>query len=111
MRNGSEVFMCMMDMTKAFDLVKHSILFNKFISAGLSLIFIRLLLVIYMLQYADVRWDNCFSYCFPLSNGVRQGAILSAIAYCYYCQELFSLLRRRRSGLWISGKYCGILGY
>ena len=28
-----------------------------------------------------------------------------------YCQELFSLLRRRRSGLWISGKYCGILGY
>ena len=111
LRNGSEVFMCMMDMTKAFDLVKHSILFMKLIIGGLSKIFVRLLIIIYKLQYADVRWNNSFSECFPMTNGCRQGAILSAIAYCYYCQELFTLLRRRRSGLWINGDYRGILGY
>ena len=83
----------------------------KLIIGGLSKIFVRLLIIIYMLQYADVRWNNSFSECFPMTNGCRQGAILSAIAYCYYCQELFILLRRRRSGLWINGDYRGIMGY
>ena len=42
LRKGSEVFACMMDMTKAFDLVKHSLMFKKVIKAGLSIIFVRL---------------------------------------------------------------------
>ena len=50
MRNGSDVFTCCMDMTKAFDLVKHSLLFNKLLDAGLPLIFLRLLMFVYMKQ-------------------------------------------------------------
>ena len=42
LRNGSEVFMCTMDMTKAFDMTKHSLLFSKMVQAGLSAIFVRL---------------------------------------------------------------------
>ena len=49
LRNGSEVFSCLMDMTKAFDLVKHSLLFKKMLEAGLPDIFVRLLLVTYTL--------------------------------------------------------------
>ena len=48
MRKGSEVFTCLMDMTKAFDLVRHSVLFKKLISAGLSFIFVRVLMFIYI---------------------------------------------------------------
>ena len=48
LRNGSDVFGCCMDMTKAFDLVKHSLLFNKLLQAGLPLIFLRLLMYIYI---------------------------------------------------------------
>ena len=44
-------------------------------------------------------------------NGVRQGAILSAIAYCFYCQELFHLLEKNRSGCWMNGYYMGLIGY
>ena len=55
MRNGSSVYACLMDMTKAFDLVKHSLLFKKLLAAGLSVIFVRLLLFIYMNQFANVR--------------------------------------------------------
>ena len=40
LRSGGNVYACLMDMTKAFDLVKHSILFKKFLCAGLSPIFI-----------------------------------------------------------------------
>ena len=44
-------------------------------------------------------------------NGVRQGATLSAIAYCFYCEELFFLLESRRSGCWVNGFFLGLLGY
>ena len=46
-----------------------------------------------------------------MTNGVRQGAILSAISYCFYCEELFSLLKSRRAGCWVLNNYHGIFGY
>ena len=58
LKNGSEVFICLMDMTKAFDNVKHSILFRKLLDQGLPVIFIRLLLFMYKHQKANVRWGS-----------------------------------------------------
>ena len=40
LRNESEVFLCTMDMTKAFDVTMHSLLFKKMLHAGLSPIFV-----------------------------------------------------------------------
>ena len=111
LRNGGNVFCCLMDMTKAFDLVKHSILFKKFLKAGLSTIFIRLLIFIYTNQYANIRWNNQLSSSFSMTNGVRQGAILSGFAYCFYMNDLFAILRRNKTGCWIRGTFYGILGY
>ena len=111
LRNGGEVFSCMMDMTKAFDLVKHSLMFKKLLEAGLPAIFIRLLIFIYVNQFANVRWDGSFSTIFNLSNGVRQGAVLSAILYCFYVNNLFKILRRNGSGCWVNSHYFGIIGY
>ena len=111
LRNGSEVYMCTMDMTKAFDVTMHSLLFTKMLRAGLSAIFLRLLIFIYTEQFANVRWNGQLSSMFTMHNGVRQGAILSALAYCFYCEQLFSLLEKRRYGCWINGYYLGLLGY
>ena len=55
LRNGSSVYSCLMDMTKAFDLVKHSTLFRKLLSKGIPVIFVRLLIVQYQNQKANVR--------------------------------------------------------
>ena len=46
-----------------------------------------------------------------MKNGVRQGAVLSAIFYCIYINNLFKGLRDSRLGCWINGDYFGILGY
>ena len=111
LNNGSEVFSCAMDMTKAFDLTLHSLLFKKMVAAGFPLIFIRMFIFIYMYQVANVRWNGELSSTFTMTNGVRQGAVLSAIAYCFYCENLFALLKQRRAGCWVQGSYHGIFGY
>ena len=98
-------------MTKAFDVTVHSILFSKMLKAGLSTIFLRLLIFIYTEQFANVRWNGQMSSIFSMHNGVRQGAVLSALAYCIYCEELFCLLEMKRSGCWINGFFLGLLGY
>ena len=98
LRNGGEVFACSMDMTKAFDLVVHSKLLSKLLAASMPAIVVRLLLVMFLTQHANVRWSGKFSGIFSLRNGCKQGAVLSAIAYCVYVNGLFEELRRNRSG-------------
>ena len=98
-------------MTNAFDMTVNSILFTKMLKAGVSAIFLRLLIFIYSEQFANVRWNGEISSIFTMHNGVRQGAVLSALAYCFYCEDLFRALERHRSGCWINGFFLGFLGY
>ena len=94
LRNGSNIYCCLADCTKAFDTIKHSKLFKKMIEAGCPLILIRLLIVIYWNQMADVRWENSFSKEFNLKNGVKQGAVLSPLLFCFYMNDLFKVLKK-----------------
>ena len=59
--NNSEVFICTMDMTKAFDDVKHSKLFKKLLQMEFPPIMIRFLMYMYEIQVANVKWNNCYS--------------------------------------------------
>ena len=110
-RNGGEVFACAMDMTKAFDLVVHSKLLLKLLNAGMPPIVVRLLMVMFLTQFANVRWCGALSDTFPLGNGCKQGAVLSAIAYCVYVNGLFDELSHKKSGCWVGGNFLGLLGY
>ena len=94
LKNGTEVFTCATDMSKAFDLTLHSLMFSKMLNAGLCPILIRLLIHIYVHQLANVRWNGENSESFSVKNGCGQGKVLAAIAYCMYCEELFTILRR-----------------
>ena len=100
-----------MDMSKAFDLVVHSKLLGKLLAAAMPTIVVRLLLVMFLTQHANVRWDGALSAVFTLRNGCKQGAVLSAIAYCVYVNGLFDELRRNRSGCWVGQTFMGLLGY
>ena len=110
-RNGSDVFTCLMDMRKAFDTVQHSVLFSKFLEQGMSHILVRYLLTTYRLQRANVKWNNEASYFFDIGNGVKQGAVLSAVIYCVYTNALFKELRRMNIGCCIGQNYVGVIGY
>ena len=111
LRSNTEVYCCTMDMTKAFDLVKFSVLFGKLVSKNLPLIFIRLLLYMYINQSANVRWNGELSQHFTITNGVKQGMVLSALLYCLYCSQLMVILKEKKTGCWINGDYLGIHSY
>ena len=109
-RNGSEVFVGVMDMTKAFGNVKQSVLFWKLIDKGIPPIYLRLLLNMYTKQRANVCWNSTLSDTFPIGNGVKQGGVLSLHFYCIYTDDLFTL-KKKKTGCWVEGKFVGILGY
>ena len=110
-RHGSTVFGCLMDCSKAFDTIQQSLLFNKMIERKIPLIIVRLLINMYQKQTLDVRWKNKFSKEFPMSNGTKQGAVLSPILFCFYMNDLFKELRENRSGCYIGNYYSGCFGY
>ena len=70
LRNNSEVIICMMDMTKAFDKVKHSILFQKLQKRHIPPIILHFLMYAYIIQVAMVRWNSNYSAEFSIKNGV-----------------------------------------
>ena len=86
-------------------------LFTKLLQKGVPEIYIRLLMVMYENQIVNVKWNGLLSYTFTMKNGVKQGAVLSALLFCVYVDALFKILRKKRTGCWINNNYIGILGY
>ena len=99
-----------LDLTKAFDLVTFSKLFSK-LRDKISNVFIRLLAYIYVYQSCCVEWCGIKSKSFKVSNGVRQGAVLSPILFSLYIDDLFSVLARSGFGCYINNVFYGIFGY
>ena len=107
---GSSVYVCLLDLTKAFDNVKLSKLFT-ILSEKLPPIFVRLILIIYKNQQCYVKWDQYKSPTFGVSNGVRQGAVASPIFFNLYMDNLFSRIKDSNLGCKIDNFDYGILGY
>ena len=110
-RNGKPVYGCAMDMSKAFDMVEWGELFVTLKCRGVDAIYLRLLLYIYQNQQCDVKWAGKYSHRFSVSNGVRQGAVSSAILFSIYINELFVILRKAEFGCQINGVFLGCFGY
>ena len=111
LRNGSEVYCCLLDFSKAFDKVNFEELFQKLIKRSFPAIFLRLILYIYLNQSCFIRWNSAESSSFKVKNGVRQGAILSPSLFCVYLDTLLSSLRDSGMGCYLAGSYIGALGY
>ncbi len=109
--HGSPVYIAFMDASKAFDKVNHWVLFDKLISRGLPHAIVRLLIKWYQTQQFYVRWCGCLSTSFKVSNGVRQGGILSSILYNVFMDDLSVKLSESFSGCSINGRSANHLLY
>ena len=95
---SSPVYMCFMDASKAFDKVNHWFLFKKLLLRGLPGAIVRLLIYWYSSQNFLVLWTGVFSSAFTVTNGVRQGGIMSPILYNVFIDDLSFLLSGSKVG-------------
>jgi hypothetical protein len=85
---SSPVYICYLDASKAFDKVNHWILFDKLLTSNVPPIIVRILMIWYTSQLFMIKWNDVLSIPFSVSNGVRQGGILSPILFNVYVDEL-----------------------
>ena len=65
----------------------------KLLENGLSPIIVRFLLYSYSNSTTRVKWNGSHSEPLTVSNGVRQGAVLSPILFNVYMDELIALIK------------------
>ena len=111
LNNGSQVFSCCVDLSKAFDLVKHDKLFQVLIDRNVPPVIVRIILDMYQRQSMRTVWNYKFSKPFTSVNGVRQGGIISPILFCIYIDVLLKELESAGHGCWIGSHFYGAVGY
>lgn len=101
---NSTVFLSFLDASKAFDRINHIKLFNKLSRRGTPPYIIRILMFWYSQQTMHVRWGDKLSASFNVTNGVRQGGILSPYLFNVYMDELSQHLSNCHTGCSIGNR-------
>ena len=100
-----------MDAFKAFGRLYHIELFRLLSECAVCPLILRLLFNMYRKERIQVRWGNSLSDMFRMSNGVKQGAVLSPVLFTAYFDKLFERLRASGIGCHVGKMYAGAFGY
>lgn len=112
--NNSPVYVCGLDAEKAFDSCNWDILFEKlYYEKQVPLSIVNVIKSLYVQSTAQVKYCNTYSEHFSLSQGVRQGSVLSPHLYNIYTEELLSEIEKNLDnvGTSLSNQFTGILMY
>ena len=99
-----------MDCSMAFDKCLFGKLFLK-LSVKLPAIVVRALLWVYQEQTGCVKLAGRKSPTFTLTNGTRQGSVLSPALWCVYIDDLLKELRSLKLGCYVGGVWMGACAY
>ena len=78
---GKPVYVLLFDATKAFDKVAFNVLFNELRDCSMCPRITKLLHHMYTNQSCLVKWGNEHSDSFNVSNGVKQGEVISPLLF------------------------------
>lgn len=106
------VFACYLDLSKAFDLVAYTVLWDKLQhETDLPREIINMFKFWYANQQNRVRWANSFSAEYRLECGVRQGGLSSPALFNLYMNNLIDELSRTGIGCHIDGVCINNISY
>ena len=108
LRSGTNPIVTVLDCTKAFDLCKFSTLFRRMLDSGVPPIVVRCLIFMYQEQKGGVRWSQVKSEQFTITNGTRQGSVMSPILWAVYCDPMIKRLRKLGLGAHVAGLFMGV---
>ena len=112
-RNGSPVYICGLDAEKAFDSCNWDILFEKlYYKKNIPLSIVNVIKSLYTKGSSQVKYGSHLSYKFSLSQGVRQGSVLSPHLYNIYTDDLLRCIQDNAiDGTTLHEQFTGILMY
>ena len=108
LRSGTTTLACLLDCSKAFDKCRFSTLFEKLQERNVPPIVIRVLIFIYEEQEGGVKLVGVKSASFRLTNGTRQGSVLSPTLFAVYLDGLLVKLKEQGVGCHV-GRSCLVL--
>ncbi len=108
---GSNVYMLLLDATKAFDGVQYSKFFSLLIERDICPLIVCLLLSMYLISTAVVSWNCVKSEQFKLCNGVKQGGVLSLLLFSIYVNPLIQELNESKLGCHMGDFCCNVFVY
>ena len=111
LNNGSNVHAVLLDATKAFDRVHFVKLFNELLQKGLCPLLCKFLAYQYSMQQCRVKWCTDISERFSVTNGVKQGGVLSPILFTIYMDVLLHRLKTSNVGCHVGHVFAGSFAY
>ena len=108
---GSPVFMCFLDIRKAYDRVNHFKLFVKLLERKVPLYIVKILAFWYNRQQIQIGWGDVLSEPFTVTNGIRQGGIFSPLLFNVYLDALSVKLNGSQVGCHVGWIVANHLAY
>ncbi len=105
---GGSVYALALDASKA---VQYDKLFNLLVDHKMNPLYIRLLMSMYINQKLRVTFNGNSSEWFNVTNGVKQGGVLSPTLFGVYKDGMILQLKQSGIECHIWDVYCGGLGY
>ena len=102
---------CLLDCSKAFDKCRFDLLFDKLVKRGLPSVVVRCLIYMYEEQTGCVKLGGRKSLTFRITNGTRQGSVLSPALFSVYLDDLIQELRGLGLGCHVGGWWMGACAY
>ena len=110
-KRGTPIICVTLDCSKAFDKCKFDKLFEKLQARALPAVVIRVLIYVYEEQKAYVKLLDHRSDSFGITNGTRQGSVLSPALFSVYLDDLLEELRVLGVGCHVGGWWYGAACY
>ena len=110
---GRDVYLLLLDASKAFDKVSYKKLFKLLLAKNVHVCpkIVNLLYYVYTHQKCYVMCNNKQSDPFSVSNGVKQGGVHSSLLFSIHIDNLFLNLKQSGLGCHVGLSYAGAFGY
>ena len=103
-KNNRKIYSCFIDLSKAFDTIPRDILLLKLRDVGITGKVFNIIRNIYSSDQACIKVDGKIGKPFKISQGVRQGCVLSPLLFNIFMAGLAKELSNKDSGLKLDSK-------